>query len=154
MIPEDYVTSAMTAIALQSIDFTWLAPPDTFAPQQVLSLEELARWPVIVQGAHSGITQRCEQLFAQAGLELRPVYGSNSLFALVALIRAGIGISCLPRALFAEEIRRGELQEVRVETAPAPVNYKLAFLKHGQDTLMKSLANVVTGLVGALQQMP
>ncbi|MGY2290968.1 LysR family transcriptional regulator [Pseudomonas sp. SDO528_S397] len=144
VIPQDYVTAAMASIALQSVDFTWLAPPGSIAPGRVLSLEELAQWPIIVQGGPSGITQRSERLFAQAGIEARHVYGSNSLFALVALIRAGIGISCLPRALFAEAIQRGELQEMDVQVRPVPVNYQLAFLKHGHEELTLSLAALAT----------
>ncbi|MGY2399713.1 LysR family transcriptional regulator [Pseudomonas sp. SDO5271_S396] len=142
VIPQDYVTAAMAAIPLQSIAFTWLAPPRLFPAGTTLSLKELALWPIIVQGRDSGITQRCEQLFAEQGLEFNHVYGSNSLFALLALIRAGVGISCLPRSLFVDEIERGEFQEVALEVPPAPVNYQLAFLKHGRSELIETLATL------------
>lgn len=147
VIPEDYVTPAMTAIALQSIEFAWLAPARQFTENTTISLKELASWPIIVQGAHSGITQRCEQLFAQAGIEFNHVYGSNSLFALVALVRAGVGVSCLPKDLFADELERGELQEIAVEAPQAIVNYQLAFLKHGQNVLTESLAALASQCV-------
>lgn len=147
VIPQNYVTPAMTAIALQSIEFAWLAPARQFTENTTISLKELASWPIIVQGAHSGITQRCEQLFAQAGIEFDHVYGSNSLFALVALVRAGIGVSCLPKDLFADEIERGELQEISVEAPQTIVNYQLAFLKHGQNVLTESLAALASQCV-------
>lgn len=147
VIPEDYVTPAMTAIALQSIEFAWLAPARQFTENTTISLKELASWPIIVQGAHSGITQRCEQLFAQAGIEFNHVYGSNSLFALVALVRAGVGVSCLPKDLFADELERGELQEIAVEAPQTIVNYQLAFLKHGQNVLTESLAALASQCV-------
>ena len=142
VIPQDYVTAAMASIALQSITFTWLAPPRLFPEGTTLSHKQLALWPIIVQGPDSGITQRCEQLFAQEGLEFNHVYGSNSLFALLALIRAGVGISCLPRGLFVDEIERGEFQEVALEVPPAAVNYHLAFLKHGRTALIDTLADL------------
>lgn len=142
VIPQDYVTAAMASIPLQSISFTWLAPPHLFPEGTTLSLKQLALWPIIVQGPDSGITQRCEQLFAQEGIEFNHVYGSNSLFALLALIRAGVGISCLPRGLFVEEIERGEFQEVTLEVPPAAVNYHLAFLKHGRTALIDTLADL------------
>ncbi|MCS4249648.1 LysR family transcriptional regulator [Pseudomonas sp. BIGb0164] len=142
VIPQDYVTAAMASIPLQSITFTWLAPPRLFPEGTTLSLKQLALWPIIVQGPDSGITQRCEQLFAQEGIEFNHVYGSNSLFALLALIRAGVGISCLPRGLFVDEIERGEFQEVTLEVPPAAVNYHLAFLKHGRTALIDTLADL------------
>lgn len=142
VIPQDYVTAAMAAIPLQSVAFTWLAPPQLFPAGTTLSLKQLALWPIIVQGPDSGITQRCEQLFAEQGIEFNHVYGSNSLFALLALIRAGVGISCLPRGLFVQEIERGEFQEVTLEVPPAAVNYQLAFLKHGRTTLIDTLAGL------------
>ncbi|MGY4638837.1 LysR family transcriptional regulator [Pseudomonas sp. TE24901] len=142
VIPQDYVTAAMASIPLQSITFTWLAPPRLFPEGTTLSLKQLALWPIIVQGPDSGITQRCEQLFAQEGIEFNHVYGSNSLFALLALIRAGGGISCLPRGLFVDEIERGEFQEVTLEVPPAAVNYHLAFLKHGRTALIDTLADL------------
>lgn len=142
VIPQDYVTAAMASIPLQSISFTWLAPPHLFPEGTTLSLKQLALWPIIVQGPDSGITQRCEQLFAQEGIEFNHVYGSNSLFALLALIRAGVGISCLPRGLFVDEIERGEFQEVALEVPPAAVNYHLAFLKHGRTALIDTLADL------------
>ncbi|WP_297837647.1 LysR family transcriptional regulator [Pseudomonas sp.] len=142
VIPEDYVTSAMTSIHLQSIEFAWLAPPHQFAESKTLSLKELATWPLIVQGPDSGITQRCEQLFVRAGIDFNRVYGSNSLFALVALIRAGVGLSCVPRALFAKDIEQQVLQEVSVQTPPPPVNYHLAILKHGHSGLTGQLAEL------------
>lgn len=142
VIPQDYVSAAMAAIPLQSIEFTWLAPPKLFAPGTTLSLKQLALWPIIVQGPDSGITQRCEQLFAEQGIEFNHVYGSNSLFALLALIRAGVGISCLPRGLFVGEIERGEFQEVTLQVPPAAVNYQLAFLKHGRTALIDTLAGL------------
>lgn len=149
VIPQDYVTPAMAAIDLQSVEFTWLAPASLALHERSLSLKELAQWPIIVQGAHSGITQRCEQLFARSGIEFNRVYGSNSLFALVALIRAGVGISCLPRGLFGDEIRRGELQEMVLDAPPESVNYQLAFLKHGHLGLTDSLAGLASQCAAA-----
>lgn len=144
VIPEDYVTPAMTSIDLQSVEFSWLAPTHHFPEKKTLSLKELAKWPLIVQGPQSGITHRCEQLFAQAGIEFNRVYGSNSLFALVALIRAGVGVSCVPRELFVDDIARGELQEIDVQVSQPYVHYHLAFLKHTRSGLTQSLATLAS----------
>ena len=49
--------------------------------------------------------------------------------------------------LFADEIERGELQEISVEAPQTIVNYQLAFLKHGQNVLTESLAALASQCV-------
>jgi DNA-binding transcriptional LysR family regulator len=143
VVPGDYVTTDMESLPIDSVDFAWLAPAGSFKQDMPLSLKALSRLPVIVQGPDSGITTRCDQLFAEAGIEYTRVYGSDSLFALASLIRAGVGVSCVPRGLFAKEIASGQFQEVTLEQGIQPVEYHLAFMKHDQRALgflMASLA--------------
>ena len=149
VIPQDYVTSAMRAVQLQSIDFAWLAPPGATPPGRALNLRELLNWPVIVQGPQSGITHRCDRLFAERGLEYQRVDGSNSLFAVISLVRAGLGISCLPRGLFAEDIHNGLLQALNVPEDPAQVHYHLAFRKADNDPLYPSLVQLCSAAVAS-----
>lgn len=142
VIPQDYVTSGMRAVRLQSIAFAWLAPAGATSAGRALSLRELLNWPVIVQGPQSGITHRCDRLFAERGLEYQRVDGSNSLFAVISLVRAGLGISCLPRGLFAEDINKGLLQALNVPEDPAQVHYYLAFRKVDNDPLYPLLVQL------------
>lgn len=143
VVPAEYVTSEMDSLLIDSVEFAWLAPPRSFTEDMPLALRSLARLPMIVQGPDSGITTRCESLFAQAGIEFKKVYGSNSLFALAALIRAGVGASCIPKALFQKEIDNGLFQEVLLDAGAERVDYHFAFMKHDQHALgylMASLA--------------
>jgi DNA-binding transcriptional LysR family regulator len=149
VIPQDYVTSGMRAVHLQSIDFAWLAPPGANPAGRALSLRELLNWPVIVQGPQSGITHRCDRLFAERGLEYQRVDGSNSLFAVISLVRAGLGLSCLPRNLFAEDIDKGRLQALNVPEDPAQVHYWLAFRKADNDALYPLLVQLCSQAVAS-----
>lgn len=142
VVPSDYVTSDMESILIESVEFSWLAPPRSFSESMPLPLKSLAKLPMIVQGPLSGITTRCEQLFAQAGITYKAVYGSNSLFALAALIRAGVGASCIPKILFEKEIENGLFQEVILDAGNDFVDYHFAFLKHDHRALGYLLGNL------------
>ncbi|MFJ7005129.1 LysR family transcriptional regulator [Pseudomonas putida] len=145
VVPVDYVSPEMESLLIDSVDFAWLAPPGSFEAGVPVTVSELARLPVIVQGPQSGITTRLEQLFAQSGVEFTKVYGSNSLFALAALIRAGVGVSCIPKVLFEEDIACGLYQEVTLATGATPVDYHLAFMKHDQQALGYTLGALARG---------
>jgi len=149
VIPHAYVTSKMRAVLLQSVEFAWLAPAGMPTAGRRLAMGELAHWPIIVQGQGSGITQRCERLFAQAGTEFEKVYGSNSLFALVSLVRAGVGISCLPRELFSGELRAGTLQALNVADDGSRVDYYLALRKDRTGTLFQVILDLCSQAVAA-----
>lgn len=142
VIPRDYVTGDMDSLIIDSVNFSWLAPPASFDGKMPLSLRALARLPIIVQGPDSGITTRCDKLFAEAGIDYIKVYGSDSLFALASLIRAGVGASCVPRELFASEIAGGSFQEVVLEQGIETVDYHFAFMKHDQHALGFMLASL------------
>lgn len=142
VFPADYVTADMQSLLIDSADFVWLAPAGAFTEKMPLSLKTLARLPIIVQGPDSGITTRCDKLFAEAGIEYTRVYGSDSLFALASLIRAGVGVSCVPRQLFAREIASGQFQEVTLQRGIDRVDYHFAFMEHDQHALGFMLASL------------
>jgi DNA-binding transcriptional LysR family regulator len=143
VVPVDYVSGEMVSLLVDSVDFAWFAPPGSFQEGLTVTLRDLARLPIIVQGPQSGITTRLENLFAQSGVEFVKVFGSNSLFALAALIRAGVGVSCIPRVLFESDLERGFFQEVKLESGVKPVDYHFAFMRHDQQALGYTLASIV-----------
>ncbi|PYB78903.1 LysR family transcriptional regulator [Pseudomonas sp. LB-090624] len=142
VVPVDYVSAEMESLLIDSVDFTWLAPPGSFVDGVPVTVRELARLPVIIQGSQSGITTRIESLFAQAGVDFKKVFGSNSLFALAALIRAGVGVSCIPKILFEDDIESGLYQEVMLSSGVSPVDYHFAFMKHDQQALGYTLSSL------------
>lgn len=142
IFPEGYVSPAMAAIKLQEVQFSWFCPPDAFPAGQTVTLDDLARLPVIEQGAGSGITALCESLCAQAGVQIERISGSTSIVALAGLIEAGVGVSCLPLSLFASEIKRNQLQAVRTDPPAPRIAYFATFLKQHQAALGYAVADI------------
>lgn len=130
ILPDPPPLDGLMRIELGSVPFGWFAAPGTFDPGRTYSLQELARYPVIEQSAHSIVTELCGQLWDQAGVEPERIYGGNNIHALAGLIAAGVGISCLPMAMFAQELERGELTLINTTPAAPQVPYHFCFLRH------------------------
>ncbi|MBT2298171.1 MULTISPECIES: LysR family transcriptional regulator [Pseudomonas] len=142
VLTEEYLTPAMASLYLQNVDFAWLTTPGSPISGRVVTIPELAKVPIILQGPLSALTIRCEAIFAEAGVDFDRVYGSNSLFALKGLVCAGLGTSCMPKELFQSEIDSGKL-EVLVTDPPAPsVKYYAAFMRQNHAALGYAIADL------------
>jgi DNA-binding transcriptional LysR family regulator len=135
IVPDVRTSDAMVKVELGEVQFGWFAAAGIFAPGEVHSLHELATQPVIEQSENSVITAACSRLWESAGASPERIYGGNSVKALAGLISAGVGISCLPIALFRNELRAGTLQLLRTSTPAPSVGYSCCFLKSSSSTL-------------------
>lgn len=143
VVGADYLTPAMHSVALQSVPLTWIAPSTLPLPSSVLDVAALAQYPVIIQGPESAVTQRCELMFSEAGYEFTRVYGSSSIFALVSLVKAGIGISCVPEIVFEREAASGDLIALKTCPSPRPLEFHAAFLKVSKGLMGYVVADIV-----------
>ena len=130
------------SIELGTTSFSWFCMPGTFGNQSRVPLYALAQQPLLVQGRDSGLTTVSLRVFAQAGLEPRQVFGSNSVVALAGLVESGIGVACLPSALFRDQLAQGRLQVVNTNTAPPQVKYSAVFARVGATSLCTAVANL------------
>ncbi|MDA8520158.1 LysR family transcriptional regulator [Acidovorax sp. NCPPB 4044] len=142
ILPDSPPMEGMTRMRLGAVPFGWFAAPGTFAPDVVHPLRELAAYTVIEQSANSIITELCAQLWENAGVEPERIYGGNNVNALAGLIAAGVGISCLPVAMFRQEIERGQLQLLKTRPAAPQVPYHFCFLKHLHSALGYGVASI------------
>lgn len=142
ILPDPAETSNLARVHLGDARFGWFSPPGDFEVGTDYPLHELARRPVIEQTAKSIINTLCARLWEEAGVDPNRIYGGNNVSALAGLISAGVGISCLPIALFTRELADGQLQLVRtIPPAPA-VGYYCCFLKHPHAALGYAVADI------------
>jgi len=135
IVPELRMSDAMVKVGVGKVQFGWFAAPGMFTSGEVHPLQELATQPVIEQSENSIITVACSGLWESAGVWPERIYGGNSVKALAGLISAGVGISCLPVALFKSELRAGTLELVRTSTPAPSISYSCCFLKNANATL-------------------
>lgn len=141
-LPDLSPDEGLAKIAIGNIAFGWFAAPGTFAPECSHDLKSLAEMTVIEQSANSIITELCAQLWENAGVQPMRVYGGNNVNALAGLISAGIGISCLPVAMFEHEINRGTLHLVTTTPEAPSVTYNCYFLKHLHSALGYTISEI------------
>ncbi|MBD9667104.1 LysR family transcriptional regulator [Variovorax sp. VRV01] len=142
ILPDPPNVEGLVRMQLGAAPFGWFAAPGTFAPNVAHPLRDLAAYTVIEQSANSIITELCAQLWESAGVQPDRIYGGNNINALAGLISAGVGISCLPVAMFTQEIERGQLQLVQTEPAAPQVLYYFCFLKHLHSALGYGVADI------------
>jgi len=135
IVPDVRTSDTMVKVEVGKVQFGWFAAPGMFMPGEVHSLHELATQPVIEQSENSIITVACSRLWESAGVWPERIYGGNSVKALAGLVSAGVGISCLPIALFKNEIRTGTLELLKTPMQTPSVSYSCCFLKNSNTAL-------------------
>jgi DNA-binding transcriptional LysR family regulator len=141
LIPDPEVCEGLTRVFLGNAQFGWFAAPGAFRQGMTHPLHGLAAKPVIEQSENSIITTLCARLWESAGVNPERVYGGNNVVALAGLISADVGVSCLPVALFEDDVAQGRLQLVET-SPPAPVvGYYCCFLK-GNSSLGYGVADI------------
>jgi DNA-binding transcriptional LysR family regulator len=155
-LPDPPPADGLVCIELGAVPFGWFAAPATFEEGLTYSLKELAAYPVIEQGANSIITELCARLWETAGVQPHRVHGGDNVNALAGLISAGVGISCLPVAMFEQSVRAGRLQMVMTRPEAPTVSYYCCFLKdmhsalgYGAADLARRTYSLEHGLVSA-----
>ena len=102
---------------LYDTGFTVIAPSShPAASKKVNNWEELARHDWILPVRSSMLRRMMEDVFRKAGVKAPvPVIESTSPFTNMQLVRAGLGISAVPRSTLAITPRYKEVKEVRIE---------------------------------------
>jgi DNA-binding transcriptional LysR family regulator len=141
-VPEAEMSSALARVPLNSVPFAWFCAPGAFPTDRTVSLAELSQAAIVEQDEHSVITQLCRRLFSEAGVETKRLLGGRSVFAMAGLIEAGVGISCLPKSIFASYIETGRLQIVNTRPAPPSLGYCAVFMNNPQSRIGYSVAEI------------
>lgn len=142
ILPDFRTSDSMVKVGVGEVQFGWFAAPGVFGSGNTHTMRELATQPVIEQSESSIVTAACSRLWESAGVRPERIYGGNSVQALAGLISAGVGVSCLPIALFKNEIRAGSLDLVKTSTPAPSVSYSCCFLKHPNAALGHRIAEV------------
>lgn len=141
-VPDVEMPAALVRKPLNIVPFAWLCAPGTFPGSQSVTLHELSKAPVIEQDANSVVTQLCRRLFSEAGVEPQRLFGGSSVFAMAGLIEAGLGVSCLPRSIFASYVNEGRLQVVNTRPAAPALGYCAVFINNPQSRIGYAVAEI------------
>jgi DNA-binding transcriptional LysR family regulator len=109
-------------VPLRTLDRCWMANPGLGVPRRVLTVQELAGFPIVSQYADTIHAQLQSAWFSRAGFPMQHTVQANSFAVLGELVQAGIGIGQLPVQYYGDALRAGRLVKLRV--APELPNVK------------------------------
>jgi DNA-binding transcriptional LysR family regulator len=127
-------------VPLSTEELVWvchpqLAPP----PDQMLSLQELARLPLIEHPSEENETFR---LFTDRGIEMNIVATCSNFLTRAQFAVAGLGATHLPRYVVKREVERGRLVIIESEIPLPPIRYSAVYRRGDVSSLPKSLARI------------
>lgn len=83
--------------------------------QQSVSLQALIAQPLLLRDPQSGTRRLGDAALLQHGLTVSPRWESSSTLALVEAVKAGLGVSILPKRLVEDALKRHEVELLHVE---------------------------------------
>lgn len=117
-LPDPPVKDGLTLRPLGDVAFAWFSAPGTYPKGRRCTLAQLARSPVIEQTGGSRIALLYDRQWPARALP-RKIRGGNNAHALAELVMSGLGIACLPRNMFREQMTSGKLEPMACDP-PAP----------------------------------
>jgi len=137
IIPDTLHRPDALAVPLAEVANSWVARPGLIrqpARQSArqparqpahppLTLQQLAHYPLLVQGQRSGSGIHFSRWLKAQGVSIPQVIVSDSFNAMLGMAVAGLGVIHMPTACFHGLVERGELEEIAVTPALPPVPY-------------------------------
>lgn len=87
---------------------------------QVLSLEKLQQYPIILFSRNSRVRMAITELFESYGYHVKPEIEVGSVDLLIEFARRGLGISYVTREFISKELQEGSLFEVKLDVELPP----------------------------------
>lgn len=107
--------ASLQSVEVKDVEYAWMASPRLAVPARVLSVKEMAQYPMLVHARHGIVSQLLAQWQRKVGMPLKRVFTANSLMVMVQMTIGGLGISCLPKAYVANHVAEGRLMQVRTK---------------------------------------
>ncbi|SFL00092.1 DNA-binding transcriptional regulator, LysR family [Paenibacillus sp. 1_12] len=87
---------------------------------QVLSLESLLQYPIILFSRNSRVRMAITELFQSYGYQIKPEIEVGSVDLLIEFARKGLGISYITKEFISKELEEGSLFEIQLDLKMPP----------------------------------
>lgn len=153
VIPDTFTAPEVTSVPLATVENAWMAAPGLVKSAGVVSLAELARYPMLMQGKKSGSGLFVNRWLQARGIELPRILSSDSLTAMLGLASAGLGVTYLPRDCFRPLVDEGKLVIVEADPQLPPVPYMAMYRNDRPSTFVAEVAALATQLCDFTEQL-
>jgi DNA-binding transcriptional LysR family regulator len=123
IIPDAFSDPLVTSLQLSKVKNVWMASPKLIKTRHTLSLQELANYPILIQGNRSGSGVHLNRWLKSEGATLPRQFSCDSLIALLGLAVAGFGLTYLPKDCFKPLIKEGKLKIITTRPALPEIAY-------------------------------
>jgi DNA-binding transcriptional LysR family regulator len=150
-VTDPEVGSHVVSQRLGPIRLAWLASPKLDLPARVLRPRDLAECQIITNPRPSQLYMTIERWFAGIGLEPARVSTCNSLMLMVRYVTAGFGISVLPPAIVAEELRAHAVTVLSTRPPIPPRILHASFLRDRSGDGMREIIAMMAAILRRTQ---
>jgi DNA-binding transcriptional LysR family regulator len=123
LLPSPIRSDDVVAEYLGELNFSWLASPAMSIADKELSPRELGELPIVMLSRGSNLHELIQDWSVSSHVRRRKHFLCNSLSAVIALAKGGVGVALLPEMLVREEIERRTLVSLRVRNPPLGMKY-------------------------------
>jgi len=123
IIPDTLHRPEALVVPLAEVANSWVAKPGVIRARQPMTLQQLAQYPVLVQGQRSGSGMHFSRWLKSQGVEIPQRIVSDSFNAMLGMAVAGLGAIHMPTACFQSLVASGKLEALAVTPALPPVPY-------------------------------
>jgi len=162
IIPDTLHHPEALAVPLAEVENSWVAKPGVVRTQPhtqphteprsqtqtrnrkptPLTLQQLAQYPVLVQGQRSGSGMHFSRWLKAQGVDIPQVIESDSFNAMLGMAVAGLGVIHMPTACFRSLVERGKLEEIQVTPALPAVPYAAMALAERPSRFIEGVLNL------------
>ncbi|WP_412508791.1 LysR family transcriptional regulator [Roseovarius sp. SYSU LYC5161] len=147
VIPAAFRLPEFRSVPLAKVENVWMARPGLVEGSGKVSLGDLARHPMLMQGSQSGSGLLLNKWLQGQGISCPEALASDSLTALLGLAVAGLGVAYLPRECFGYLVEDQTLEVIATEDELPPVPYVAMYREDRPHSFIHEVAELAAGCV-------
>lgn len=105
VVPQVRDNESFATTKVGEVDNAWMCAPALGLEKTAISLADIPRFPLILQGSLPGTGFIYARFLQEHGVSMQRVLASNSLIAQIGLTLSGLGVSYLPMSCHAQRTR-------------------------------------------------
>ncbi len=131
---------------LGEIELVWMASTKLCGDDQVLTNDELLRFPLLIQSTGSILRPILHDVIDNPKLPFAKTISCNNMAALAELAAFGLGITILPKAFFSKYVSDGRLRIVRTAIDLPKLEYFITYRNDYNGAFFEEIAELCRAL--------
>ncbi len=131
---------------LGEIELVWMASPKLRGDDQVLTNDELLRFPLLIQSTGSILRPILHDVIDNPKLPFAKTISCNNMAALAELAAFGLGITILPKAFFSKYVSDGRLRIVKTAIDLPKLEYFITYRNDYNGAFFEEIAELCRAL--------